>query len=297
MSPAKIANAPVSYGVFGDLTVDAATTPAALLATMAESGYEGSELGPPAFFGTVGQTIQAFAAAGVSPVGAYVPLHTQGPASELERDLSRMRQTFDELEALGGTGLVILADEGSQALLEHPRHSAEFALDTNGWARLVNVVEAARLEAEARGLATSFHPHISTYVENPGEIERLLDDTQVSLTYDVGHVVLAGGDAVGSFRAWQSRINHIHVKDAHFDVFEQAVSSGRTDFDIWWSRLCTTLGNGDVDLENFLSTARTSGYDGWFVVEQDRAPLGAGDFPGVVRDQALNRAWLAERLN
>ena len=37
----RLANAPVSYGVFGELTVDAATTPADLLITMGAGDVTG----------------------------------------------------------------------------------------------------------------------------------------------------------------------------------------------------------------------------------------------------------------
>ncbi len=292
---ARIANAPVSYGVFGTLTVDGAATPAELLRTMAADGFRGSELGPPGFFGDVQQTVEAFTTPGLAAVGAYVPLHTQDTGAVLERDLDRMRQTFAELEALGG-GRVILADEGDDTLLANPRHRAELGLDDDGWSRLVGVVEAARAEAEDRGLRASFHPHIATYVEQPGEIQRLLDATDVSLTFDVAHVVLGGGDAVGDFRRWYERIDHIHVKDARLAVFEQAVRSGRADFDEWWSQLCTPLGEGDIELEAFLAECRRSGYDGWYVVEQDRAPLQPGDFPSVRATQKRNADWLASRV-
>lgn len=291
-----IANAPVSYGVFGTITVEESTTPSALLTTMAQAGYTGSELGPPGFFGNVDETVAAFHSSGLAPVGTYVPLHTQDTDRELARDLSRMRQSFDELEALGSTGLVILADEGSNDLLAHPRHSPEHGLDDEGWQRLVSVVESARAEAEARGLATSFHPHISTYVETPSEIERLLESTNIGLTFDIGHIVLAGGDALELFAAWRERINHVHLKDVRLEVFEQAVRSGRADFDHWWAQLCQPVGTGDLNLVEFLNAAVRSDYRGWYVVEHDRAPLQAGDFPDVVAAQAENFSWLHTHL-
>ncbi len=296
MTRIRIANAPVSYGVFGDITVDSVTTPAQLLGSMAAAGYAGSEIGPPGFFGSEDQLCRAFSGASLDPVGAYVPLHTQDANAVLERDLERMDRTLDELVALGGGGLVILADEGNDALLAHPRHSREFALDGAGWERLVTVVTAAQRAAEERGLTTSFHPHISTFVEQPDEIEKLLTLTSVDVTYDVGHIVLAGGDAAKSFRDWHSRINHLHFKDVRRDVFEQAVASGRGDFDRWWSQLCTPLGQGDLDLDGFIDAVVESGFSGWAVVEQDRAVLTVDALSAVLEAQRHNFTWLAGRL-
>lgn len=291
----RIANAPVSYGIFGDLTLGGVATPEDALVQIAAAGYAGSELGPPDFFGPAAGLPGLFERYGLAAVGAYVPLHTQGDDATLARDLDRMRVTFDELTAVGGA-LAILADEGDEVLLANPRHAHEYALTGQAWQRLVDVVEKARLEAAARGLRTAFHPHISTYVEQPEEIDRLLTDSDVSLCYDVAHVVMAGGDAVEHFRRWRARIVHVHVKDFRAGVFEEAVRSRRTDFDDWWARLCVPLGAGDLDLSPFLAELVASGYDGWVVVEQDRAPLRPGDLPQVVADQAANAAWLRARL-
>jgi inosose dehydratase len=38
------------------------------------------------------------------------------------------------------------------------------------------------------------------------------------------------------------------------------------------------------------------GYDGWLVVEQDRAPTSAEQLPSVAAEQAANYRWLADHL-
>lgn len=291
----RLANAPVSYGVFGDLDVDGVVTTAELLDTMARSGYAGSELGPPGFFGDPDGVARVFADAGLTPVGAYVPLHTQDPDA-LERDLARMDQTFAELERTNPDGLAILADEGSDDLLRRPRKDPAQSLAGDDWARLVRVLSDAATRARDRGLRPSVHPHIATFVELPDEVERLLDATDLSLTFDIGHLVLAGGDGIALYRRWRERINHVHIKDVHIDVLETARAERRTDFDEWWSGVSTTLGRGDSRLDEFAEALLDTGYDGWVVVEQDRAPLTAADYPAVVADQAANLRWLEDHL-
>ncbi|MFV0464144.1 MAG: TIM barrel protein [Nostocoides sp.] len=296
MSEMRLGNAPVSYGVFGDLDVDSATTPAHLLTTMAAGGYAGSELGPPGFFGGVQGAVEAFTASGLVGIGTYVPLHTQDGGAVLARDLERMHQSIAEVAAVNPAGLIILADEGSATLLEHPCHDRALGLDDSGWSRLADVVGAAAAEVADAGLSASFHPHVSTYVESPEEIERLLDLVDINLTYDVAHVVMGGGDAAEHLRRWWGRINHVHAKDVDLAVLRQAVNSGRTDFDVWWARLCTRLGDGDVDLPAFTTALRDLGYQGWVVVEQDSAPLTTANLSQVLADQDHNIAWLREHL-
>lgn len=292
----KFASAPVSYGVFGDLGVDGVTTPADLLHTMAAAGYEGSELGPPGFFGSADALVEAFTSANMVAVGAYVPLNTQGAADVLARDLQRMASTLAEIESVNPAALVILADEGSEDLLRMPRKDPALGLDDDGWRRLLSVVGDAAAQARDRGLEVSFHPHISTYIELPDEIERLLDESDLSLTYDIGHVVLAGGDGVELFQRWRERINHVHVKDVRRSVLEAARTSDPAGFDAWWAGVATPLGEGDVDLDAFADALLSTGYPGWLVVEQDRAPLTSATLSAVNADQAANLRWLGSHF-
>lgn len=292
----RFANAPVSYGVFGDLTVEGVTTTHGLLQTMASAGYRGSEIGPPGFFGPVDELVSSFADAGLEAVGAYVPLHTQLPGPVLDRDLARMQQTLDELAAVNPRALVILADEGNEELLANPRKDRSMQLDTEGWDQLVDSVRRAAGEARERGFEVSFHPHIATFVEVPEEIERFLADTDLGLTFDIGHVVLGGGDGVELFRRWRERVNHVHIKDVRRGVLEDARSAHRTDFDEWWAGVATPLGAGDVDLEGFARALADTDYDRWVVVEQDREPLTAESLASVVADQDANLRWLATHL-
>ncbi|MFV0253000.1 MAG: sugar phosphate isomerase/epimerase family protein [Beutenbergiaceae bacterium] len=196
----------------------------------------------------------------------------------------------------GATGRVILADEGDAQLLRSPRKRTEQMLDHQGWRRLVSVVTDAAARARDRGLDVSFHPHIATYVELPGEIERLLSDTDISLTFDVGHIVLAGGDGVELFREWQERINHVHVKDVRRQVLEDARAAHREDFDSWWEDVATPLGAGDADLQAFCTQLCRSGYRGWVVVEQDRAPLTEESVTHVFAEQSANLRWLERTI-
>ena len=132
--------------------------------------------------------------------------------------------------------------------------------------------------------------------ELPEEIDRLLSDTDVDLTYDVGHIVLAGGDGSALFDAWADRINHVHIKDVRPSVLEEARAAGREDLDAWWADVSTPLGVGDADLSSFCRTLRDSAYDGWVVIEQDRAPLTADSVEHVFAEQAANLNWLAGQL-
>lgn len=296
----RLGNAPVSYGVYGEDAGGAGASPDALLASMAEAGYEGTELGPPGFFGTPQQTAAALARHGLAAVGAYIPVHYALGDDVVAYDMERMERTCRELAACaeqsGGQPLAILADEGSQALLENPARAWDdrrLALDEEGWDRLARLSERAVALARSYGLRPSFHPHVSTYVESPWEVDRLLELTEVGLTLDTGHVRLAGGDPVGCLRRWRERVNHVHIKDVRVAVLQRAKDEGRKDFDEWWADVCVPFGSGDVDVDAFLTELLAGGYRDWLLVEQDRAPTSAADYPRVAAEQAANRVWLA----
>lgn len=293
-----IGSAPVSYGVYGAQAGGPAASPEQLLASIASAGYAGSELGPPGFFGPREQAAARFAAAGLRAVGAYVPVHFAAGDEQVRRDLAGLHASCQELAACGG-GLAILADEGSPELLAHPARAWDdraLALDEQAWHRLSRLVGQCTEIVAGYGLPASFHPHISTYVESPWEIERLLELTDIPLTLDIGHLQLAGGDPVQALRAWRARINHVHVKDISLAVLNQAKASGRADFDTWWAGVATPLGAGDVDIDAVLAGLAASGYAGWLVIEQDRAPTPASGYAAVAAEQQANRRWLAGAL-
>jgi inosose dehydratase len=297
MNVLPLANAPVSYGVFGS-TVEGAS-PADLLRSIAAAGYAGSELGPPGFFGSVEETATAFSHHGLRAVASYVPIHFTAGASTFDQDLGRMTTTCRELAATG-RGIAILADEGSDALLARPARAWDdrsLALTDAQWGLLADRVRRAVDLAGGHGITCSFHPHISTYVESPWEVECLLELTDVALTLDIGHIALAGGDPVACASSWGSRIDHVHVKDVSLAVLREAQRLRRTDFDAWWAHVCTPLGAGDVDIDGVLDALLAQGYEGWLVVEQDRAPTPRADYAHVAAEQAANRGWLGEHLD
>ena len=287
----RLGNAPVSFGVFG--TTGGSAAPADMLTALAAAGYDGSELGPPGLFGTPSAAAALFHSLGLQSVGAYVPLHLALDDDSFEADLERMAVTCRELTATGAQ-LAILADEGSPELLLHPaREGTELALDTAAWQRATHRLARAVALAREHGLAASFHPHISTYVESAWEVDRLIDTTDVTLTLDIGHMALAGADPVDCVHRWRDRIDHIHVKDVDRGVLQAAKSDGRADFDAWWVDVCVPLGAGDVDIDGVLAALVATNYDGWLVVEQDRGPTSVDELEAVAAGQAANREWLA----
>ena len=263
----RVANAPVSYGAF-ELTVGILPNvpgPDLVLDAIAAAGYEGTELGPPGYLGEGEQLRERLDRRGLKLAGAFVELRFG------DGDLAPLVATLDLLE--GFDAQPVLCDRG-------PR-DGDVALD--------GVRRALEL-ARARGFKPSFHHHMGTRVQTPAEIERLLENTDVAILLDSGHLTAAGGDAVQSARDWRDRVAHVHVKDVRLAVLEGA--SGWDE--AWRGGAFCELGTGDVDLEGFF--AQLAGYAGWVVVEQDWVPAPGDDPRAQIDAQTRNRRWLAQHV-
>jgi inosose dehydratase len=292
MTP-RVANAPLSYGAF-EMTVGtdfAVPDPERLLEAIGAAGYEGTDLGPPGYLGEGDILAERLAANRLQIVGGFVPLRF----SE-EEDVTGLEHTLDLFDAAGATGArPVLCDAGGPERIANPGRGGEdsaLRLDDSRWRKLVSNVERAAEIARDRGYVPVFHHHTSTYVEGVPEIERFLEDTDVELLLDSGHLLVAGGDPVQALGDWGERIGAIHIKDVRLKVLEQVKAERADTLTAWRRGLFCALGQGDVDLDGFC--AALDGYDGWVVVEQDRVLDDITAFEGAAQEQVANREWLRE---
>ncbi len=298
----RIANAPVSFGVFGlaagpglGLTADR------LVAGLATAGYDGIDLGPPGWLGEGAELAARLGGAGLELCGGWVdlPFHDRvgyragRPGLTGALDLFVAGRSADAQWWPKPT----LAVSGTPERESHPCGGGrvrDIGLDEGGWRTLAaNVDDAVRM-CRDRGLEPTFHHHVGTHVESPDEIERLLALTGVGLTLDTGHLLMAGGDPVTALRAWAGRINHVHVKDVRLDVVADAVDSGADMHEVWRRNPFCRLGAGDLDVAGVARARREIGSAGWVVVEQDLLPTPAHTLAGTFADQEHNLRVLRE---
>ncbi|MDQ3751842.1 MAG: sugar phosphate isomerase/epimerase [Actinomycetota bacterium] len=296
----KVANAPVSFGVF-ELSTGAAGLPSAdeVAKAVADSGYEGIDLGPPGWLGRGNVLRRRLSQAHLDLAGGWVELRFADDEG-FRQDLELLEDCLD-LFAAGSADhrawlpKPTLADAGSPQRKANPgrgKDRPEIGLDDDGWKRLAQRVAEAAGRCEERGLEPTFHHHACTYVEAPHEIERFLELTDVGLCLDSGHLLLGGGDPVQAYADWGDRINHLHVKDARLDVLDRVVREGLGMEAVWNQGAFCELGQGDAGVDDFLSAVKDSGYSGWLVVEQDRFPTADDSFAEIARAQTRNRERL-----
>ena len=161
-------------------------------------------------------------------------------AEILGEELWRVRRACAWAAELGAEHLVI--GGGAQR--------TEAATDAD-YDRLAAALDEVARVAESHGLVASFHPHLSTIVESPDQIERLFDRTPIRFCPDTGHLQAAGGDPVELVRTYRDRIDYVHIKD--LDAAGGFVP----------------LGQGVLDVGGVLQVLRDTGFDGWITVETD----------------------------
>ncbi len=294
----NVANAPVSYGVF-ELTIGSPGLPGPeeLLASMAESGYDGTELGPPGFLGTGDELRERLERHGLTLAGGWIQLRLSEP-EHWHDDLGAMAATLDLFAAAGANGVrPVLADGGSPVRMRRPGraiHDRSVGLDETGWRRFAGGLSRAAELSRGRGFEPVFHHHAGTYVEAPWEIERLLEISDVPLLLDTGHLAIGGGNPVEALRDWRSRIGHLHVKDIRTSVLEKVVADRADMVEAWRRGVFCELGAGDVDLDAFFVELASEPYNGWLVIEQDRILEPGERIDEAGAAQTRNRRWLAD---
>ncbi|QBI19503.1 sugar epimerase [Egibacter rhizosphaerae] len=300
-----VANAPVSYGAF-ELTVGREGTnvpgPEEVVASVAESGYDGIDLGPPGYLGDPGELRDRLARHGLLLAGAFVPMRfSEQPG--YEDDLGGLGDAIGRLRDAADHGLardpkVTLADAGDPTRQAHPGEggtSRAPGLTRDTWqaagARLDDAVD----RCAAAGLASTFHHHAGTYVETADEIDALLDASRVSLCFDSGHLAMAGADVVVGFDRWRERINHLQLKDVREDRLRAALDEGGGMYEVWSRDIFCELGQGSLDLDTLCERIRAGGFEGWLMVEQDRIHGPEETIADASEAQGRNRRFLRER--
>lgn len=257
----RIAGAPISWGVCEVPGWGWQYDPATVLAQMADVGLAATEFGPEGFLpDSPEDKAGTLAAAGLEAVGQFVPVVLHDPATD---PLPEVEQVMDGLVAADATVVVLAAATGADGYDTRPE------LDEAGWQTLLGNLDRLAEAARGRRLVATLHPHVGTMVETGEETERVIRGSSIGLCLDTGHLLIGGGDPVAVARNHPDRVAHVHLKDVRAAVAERVRSGDLTYTEGIRSGLYTPLGQGDVDVAAIVGALEDSGYDGWYVLEQD----------------------------
>ncbi len=271
---ARIAGAPISWGVCEVPGWGAMLPPERVFAEMAELGVGATELGPlddwlPLDAAAIRAALEPH---GLALVGGFVPLvlHETDVAPALDR-----AHAVATTMAAAGADTFVLAIVGADdwSLPAQP-------LDDDGWKRLGAHVDAVAELTASLGLRTVIHPHVGTLVERADQVEALLATSSAGWCLDPGHLLIGGVDPLAFARDHFERVAHVHLKDVDRAVAARLNAGELTLMQAVQAGLFRPLGQGDAGIEPLVRLLAERGYGGWAVLEQDTAITGAEPAPG-----------------
>jgi len=228
----------LTYLTFGDMS--------RAIAEIGAASYQGVEL----FDGNVldypgGATAlkAALAQAGVRLVAAYSGANFIF-TDILDQELGRIARAADAAAALSAEHLVV---GGGAKRLE--------GVAPGDYERLAAALEKVVAIAKARGLKAHYHPHLSTIVEGPAEVDRIFSLTSIHFCPDTAHLAAAGGDPAAMIRKHKDRISYVHLKGLRKEPFA-----------------FTPLDEGDLDNAAVIRALAEANYSGWIAAELDAWP-------------------------
>ena len=273
----KVANAPCSWGVLEFELEGEAAGYRQVLNEIAETGYQGTELGDWGFMPTdPAQLREEIHSRGLIILGAFVPVMLDDSDAHSAGIKMAVRTARLLAEVEGDLPLIVLADDNGKVqertqnagriLPEHALNESELKIFVEG---VEKVAEAVKKES---GLRTVFHPHCAGHIERPDEIDtlmRLTDTKRLGLCFDTGHYRFGGGDPVAGIQKYKDRIWHVHFKDCHPQIAERSRVEHWDYFTSVRNGIFCELGKGDIDFAQITTELKSMGYEGWIVVEQD----------------------------
>ncbi|HVP46214.1 MAG TPA: sugar phosphate isomerase/epimerase [Bryobacteraceae bacterium] len=271
--PIRVATAPVSWGILEVEGWGKQKPYGEVLDEMVEAGYSGTELGPYGFLPTDPNILKTELAKRKLPLlGAFVPL----PLARADRHDAALQSALEiaRLLAQAGAPYLVLADEMSPARMAVAGSvdDARDGMDARAWEGAARLLDRVARAARELGLSSVFHHHAGTFIETPGETERLLamtDPQLLGLCLDSGHYFYGGGDPVDLARKHGTRVRHLHLKDVRPSVLEQVRREKIPYLDAVRMGVFCELGQGGVNLTGVIQELTAAEFDGWAVFEQD----------------------------
>ncbi len=269
----KVGNAPVSWGVMEVAGWGEQIPYGKVLDEIAEAGYAGTELGPYGYFPTEPNELTAeLLSRRLQLVASFVPV----PLAHPERHDAGYQEAMKVAQLLAQTGapLIVLADEMSEARMAVSGRVDESrdGMSEQQWDGAAQILGRISEECSELGLSAVFHHHAGTFVETPGEIERLCESTDpdlLGLCLDTGHYFFGGGNPVEAVRSYGDRIRHLHLKDVQLPILEAVRRDGVGFIEAVRRGVFCELGEGAVDLNTVIQEMTAGGYSDWAIVEQD----------------------------
>ena len=182
---------------------------------------------------------------------------------------------------LGGLGASVLCS----AVVLDDEWSTPRKLSAEEWANLLAALPLLDGIAAEHGLVHALHPHWGTLAERAPEVRRIVEESEVALCLDTGHLTLGGIDPAELASEVPRRIVHAHLKDVDSRVAARLRARELTLVQAVQAGLFRPLGDGDAPVGDTVLRLEVAGYAGRYVLEQDVALAAEpADGTGPVQD-------------
>jgi inosose dehydratase len=278
----RVAGAPISWGVCEVAGWGHQLSPERVLQEMRQLGLTATERGPAGFL-----SHELLSSYGLKAVAEFVPLVLHDPRVDPTEVLDT---ALDGLVAAGASVVVLAAATGADG------YDARPVLDDAAWRHVAQSLDRFSARALDRGVTACLHPHVGTVVESADDIDRVLTTSGVPLCLDTGHALIGGADPVALARDAGDRIKHVHLKDVD-PAWADRVRAGEVDYSAAVAAgMYRPLGQGGVDIAAIVGSLEATGYDGWYVLEQDTVLAGEPEGRGPAADVEQCLAFLRDSL-
>ena len=288
---ARIAGAPVSWGVIEvpdwghQMTADRVLKEASSLGlTAVEAGPEGLLPRDPS---AVRDLLSRY---DLKLVGGFVPAVLHEPGLR-EEELAAVEERAGFFAAAGADVVVLAAVPASED------YGALVEIDAGAWEALFESLKSVEEICARHGVTVTLHSHYGTVVESDEQVKRFLDGSEMGLCLDTGHLAIGGSDPVEIAEIAGDRINHVHLKDVDLAMAGRLAARELSFREAARQNAFRPLGDGDVDVGGVLDRLESSGYSGWYVLEQDSVVEGEPpEGGGPVDDVGKSLRFLEARI-
>ena len=283
----RVASAPISWGVCEVPGWGIQLPPHRVLSEMRSLGIRATELGSIGFLPTDPGLLRAVLDEhDMRLTGGFVPLplHDRGAAAQT---VEAATEAAALLAAAGADYFVTCA-------VSDPHNWKRPELDASQWQHLIEMLDVVEAVASEQGLVQAVHPHVDSLIETGDEIQRVCDSSPARWVLETGHMAIGGCDPLRFAREFASKVAVVHLKDVRLPIVHQLNIGELSLMAAVQAGLFPPLGQGDVAIAEVIRMLEGSGYDGWYVIEQDVAISGTEPVSGCgpIRDVETSVAYI-----
>lgn len=276
----QLAGAPISWGVCEANGWGYQIEADRVLSEMRECGITATELGPDGYLPQNAKELaRVLDGHGLDLCGAFVPivLHKKDRLKASYERARRQAEVLAELNA-GNFVLATPAEDGD--------YDSRDPMDAEAKAVFSESLPMITEIAKEFGLEMVLHPHAGTMFETPNDLDFLLNETDINLCLDTGHIVVGGGKPLDIAKRAGSRVKHVHLKDCDAVAAARIQNRTSTYSTEVKNSMYKPLGKGDAQISEVIRFLDGINYEGKLVLEQDvmldQAPaVGAGPISAV----------------